>query len=310
MLNNQKNANNSYSVLMTVYAKENPEHFEQAIRSMLFQTVKPNDFVIVCDGPLTEALDAIISHYVQLEPELFQIIRCQCNGGSGTASRIGLAQCRNELVARMDSDDISVENRMEILLEAMEAEPELAAVGGQMAEFIQGPESVVGYRILPTEPEKLWDYARTRSPMNNITVMLRKSAALDVGSYSDLRTREDYELWIRMLAKGYRLRNLDRVLAYARVGKDMYNRRRGLEYSKNAVYTEKLLLECGFISRPEYYLNLSARFTMSVIIPRKLGHWIFRTFLRQRGVAAVTGEQAGTISPEVFNGPFRKSAEA
>lgn len=304
MLDNMTEVNYCYSVLMTVYAREKPAYFEQAIRSMLFQTDRTDDFVIVCDGPLTPQLDAVISHYTQMEPELFHIIRCEENLGSGTASRMGLLACKNELIVRMDSDDIAVSDRARVLLDAFRREPELAAVGGQMAEFVHDPAQVIGYRILPTEPEELRRYAASRSPLNNITVMLRKSAAIAVGNYSDIRTREDYELWIRLLGNGYRIRNLDRVLAYARVGEDMYERRRGLEYSKYTVYTEKVLLEFGFINRLEYCFSLCARFVASVLLPKKLSYWLFRRFMRKSSIPQDLTVEAGGISPEVFGGAF------
>ncbi len=297
--------NDAYSVLMTVYEKEEPAFLEQAIRSILFQTVKTDDFVIVCDGPLTPQLEAVIDHYARLEPGIFHIVRCEENYGSGKASRIGLQECKNELVARMDADDIAAENRMELLLKAFRKEPELAVIGGQMAEFIHDTSRIVGYRILPTEPERMHQYAASRSPMNNITVMLRKSAAQEVGSYSDIRTREDYELWIRLLAKGYKMRNLDKVLGFARVGEDMYNRRRGLEYSKYTVYTEKLLLEFGFINRLQYCISLCARFTASVLLPKKFSYWLFRKLMRKKAAPEYNTAVEAWVSPEVYNGPFQ-----
>lgn len=271
-----------YSVLMTVYAKENPAHFEWAIRSMLFQTVKPNDFVIVCDGALTPELDAVIEHYVRLEPVVFQILRLEENCGSGVASRQGLLLCRNNLVARMDSDDLAAVNRAELLLQAFQNNPELSVVGGQMAEFQGDYKKISAYRILPTEHEDLMRCAASRSPLNNITVMFRKSAALEVGNYNDIRVREDYDLWIRMLSAGYRMTNLPRVLAFARVGEKMYARRRGIQYFRYAVRTEKLLLKNGFISPVKFGMELTMRFAASVLLPERFSHWLFRRLMRSK----------------------------
>lgn len=287
-----------YSVLMTVYNKENPIYFEWAIRSMLFQTVKPDDFVIVCDGPLTPALDAVIEYYVQQEPKLFQILRLKENQGSGLASRKGLQLCRNELVARMDADDLAAVNRAELLLQEFRTESELAAVGGQMAEFISDYKIITTYRILPIEREALMRCAASRSPLNNITVMFRKSAALAVGSYSDIRSREDYDLWIRMLSAGFHIKNVPQILAFARVGSDMYKRRRGIEYFRLTMYTEKQLLRYGFISPAKYAIELVMRFMASVLLPDRFSHWLFCRLMRSK-----TYEQGNTgagVADEVF----------
>lgn len=302
----------AYSVLMTVYYKEKPEYFEQSIRSMLYQTVRPDEFVIVCDGALTPELDAVIAYYSDAWPGMFRIIRLSENCGSGAASREGMLACRNELVARMDADDISAYNRMELLLEAFRKEPELCAVGGQLAEFIDHPDRVISYRILPTEPEDVYKCMALRSPINNITVLLRKSAVLAVGNYSQLRAREDNELWIRLLGNGYRMRNIDKVLSYARVGEDMYSRRRGMEYFRQTVYTEKTLLKYGFISPVRYAAELCARFAASVVLPEKFSYRLFCLLMRKKnyteGDALLPEAKPTYVIDEVFAGPFTRAA--
>lgn len=290
-----------YSVLMTVYHQEDPVFFEWAIRSMLFQTVRPDDFVIVCDGPLTPALDSVIDHYVRREPDMFQILRLKENCGSGAASRQGLQLCRNELVARMDADDLAASNRAELQLREFRTDPELAAVGGQMAEFVSDHNVVSAYRILPEEHEALRRCAGSRSPLNNITAMFRKSAALAVGNYSDVRAREDYELWIRMLSAGYRMKNVPQVLAFARVGNDMYGRRRGVQYFRLTMHTEKLLLRHGFISPVKYGMEAVLRFTASVLLPKRISYWMFSLLMRSKTYEADVPAAPGTgVADAVF----------
>ncbi len=302
-MNTSASRTNSYSVLMTVYYDESPLDFEQAIRSMLFQTVVTDDFVIVCDGPLTEELERVITFYSEAYPGLFNVVRLKENSGSGIASAEGLIQCKNELVARMDADDISASDRCEKLLAAFEKEPKLSIVGGQMAEFSDSPDKVDAYRVVPTTHDEIYKCAAKRSPINNITVMFRKSAALSVGNYNNLRVREDYHLWIRMLAAGFYAANLKDVLAYARVNCAMYGRRRGIEYFKLTLVTEKLLRKCRVTSFMQYVLKVPMHFATSVMMPRCIGAKLFQMVMRRKSKNTPVSEMDSMpISELVFKG--------
>ena len=95
----------NYSVLLPVYNREKPEYLRKSIQSMIDQTVPTDDFVVVCDGPLTEKLDAVLSAYESLFPDIFRLVRLEENRGLGAALNEGMKYCRNKLIARMDSDD-------------------------------------------------------------------------------------------------------------------------------------------------------------------------------------------------------------
>lgn len=103
----------NYSVLMSVYFKESPEYLKQAIESIQAQTVPTDDFVLVCDGPLNDALDAVIAAKQQEMGSALNVVRLARNGGLGNALNKGIKHCKNELVARMDSDDIAYFDRCE-----------------------------------------------------------------------------------------------------------------------------------------------------------------------------------------------------
>ena len=92
-----------YSVLMSLYKKEHPEYLRLALDSMINQTVKPDEIVLVEDGPLTDELYAVVEEY----KDYLTIVVNKTNLGLGLALNEGLKACRNELVARMDTDDIS-----------------------------------------------------------------------------------------------------------------------------------------------------------------------------------------------------------
>ena len=116
----------NYSVLMSVYYKEEAEFLRLSIESVMHQTVKPNDFVLVCDGPLTEELDAVIADAAAQYGPLLQILRLEKNQGLKHALNAGLPLCKNELIARMDSDDVCAEKRCELQLKCFAEHPELA----------------------------------------------------------------------------------------------------------------------------------------------------------------------------------------
>ncbi|NLK22328.1 MAG: glycosyltransferase [Epulopiscium sp.] len=215
-----------YSVLMSIYNKEQLEFFIKSVESMLRQTIKPDEIVIVKDGPLTAELDQAINRYKKQNPELFTIVPLEKNLGLGPALNEGLKKCRNELVARMDTDDISLENRCELQLKEFNENPELCIVGTWTNEFYDEPSNIVTSRIVPEKHEDIMKFSRRRSPFNHPTVMYRKSAVLGCGGYQDVLRKEDIDLFIRMLHNDCLSMNIPKPLLLFRSNKDNYKRRK------------------------------------------------------------------------------------
>ena len=214
----------NYSVLMTVYEKEKPEYFQQAIDSMMDQTVMTDDFVIVCDGPLTKELELVIDKSVHKHPDIFQIVRLEKNVGIGAATNIGLQYCKNDLIAKMDADDVAVLQRCELQLATFADCPQLAVRGGYLAEFDHDPNEPYAIREVPLENEDIRKFARRRQPFNNVTVMYRKSAVLKVGGYRPMGRNEDFDLYIRLLHADYYARNIPGILTNARTDRTAMRR--------------------------------------------------------------------------------------
>ena len=208
-----------YSASMCVYKNDNPEHFKLAVDSILNQTCKPDEVVLVVDGPVTETLDEIINNCEKTN--VFNVIRLTENLGHGNARRIGLENCKNELVALMDADDISVPDRFEKQLSVFENDKKVSVVGGNISEFIDNPKNIVGRRIVPKKDAEIKEYIKKRCPMNQVTVMFKKSHVNNVGGYIDWYCEEDYYLWIRLALKGYKFANINETLVNVRVGKEM-----------------------------------------------------------------------------------------
>ena len=160
-----------YSVLMSVYHKEKPEYLKQAIESIQAQTLPTDDFVLVCDGPLNDALDGVIAAKQQEMGATLNIVRLAQNSGLGNALNEGIKHCKNELVARMDSDDIAYPNRCEKQVAVFNAHPEVSICSGIVEEFTTNPGIVDTKRVPPETNAEIIEFAKNRNPFNHPCVM-------------------------------------------------------------------------------------------------------------------------------------------
>lgn len=270
-----------YSVLMSVYHKERPEFLRQAMESIATQTVPTNDFVLVCDGPLNEQLDEVIAQMQNAFGQLLHVVRLEKNMGLGNALNIGIQHCKNDLVARMDSDDISRPDRCERQLKIFEERPELDICSGTVEEFTVQPQDVENKRVVPRTHEEILKFAQKRNPFNHPCVMYRKSAVLAAGSYQDFYLLEDYYLWIRMLLNGSVGYNVQEPLLWMRAGSDMYKRRSGWKYAKSQVRLLKLIKKYGMINAEQYICFVMVR-TVMAMCPNSLRKWLFGMTLRKK----------------------------
>ena len=187
--------NSKYTVLMSVYYKEKPDYLSLSIESMLNQTIKPDEFIIIKDGPLTPELDEVIDTFVKMHPDLFNIITNEVNLGLGPALAKGIETSKNELIARMDSDDYVVDTRCERQLEKFQEDPKLGIVGSYEAEFVDDVENVISIHRVPTEDAEIEQFMHRRCSILHPTVMYKKSAVLKSGNYQSVLLYEDYDLF-------------------------------------------------------------------------------------------------------------------
>lgn len=271
--------NIKFSVSLCTYGGDNPDWLKTAIESVLNVTVRPSEVVLVVDGPVPDNIDAVIKFYE--DNTIFKIVRLKENMGHGEARRIGFNNCSNELIALMDSDDISAPDRFEKQLELFQKDEELAIVGGNITEFIDTPENIVGKRIVPTSDSEIKKYLKERCPMNQMTVMFKKEKVAAVGGYVDWFCDEDYYLWLRMYLAGMKFQNLEDILVNVRVGAEMYSRRGGMKYFKSEAKLQKYMLDNKIIGFRTYFLNVAKRLVVQVLLPNKLRGWVFKKFARE-----------------------------
>ena len=271
-----------FSIITSVYKKDNPEYVRVALDSMLVdQSVKPNEIVLVQDGPVPETLSSVLAEYEANYARVMHIIRLEKNGGLGNALKLGVENAKYDIIARMDSDDICLPDRFEKQLAYIETHPECDIVGGQMTEFIGDPSNIVGRREVPLDNEEIYQYMKSRCALNHVTVMFRKEAVIKAGNYQDWFWNEDYYLWVRMMLAKCRFANIPDVAVNVRSGADQYARRGGKRYFDSEIGIKKLMLKNGMISPREYLLNYLERFIIQLLLPNKIRGWVFRTFARQ-----------------------------
>ena len=282
-----------YSVLMSVYKNETVAFFNTAVESLLSQTVPPDEIVLVRDGRVYEELQAAIDGYVTRYPALFTYLPLEENGGLGKALGYGLPHCRNEIVGRMDTDDICLPDRFEKQLDFLASHPEVDIVGGNISEFMGNPEEIVDYRTVPQSHEEIVEYLKSRSPMNHVTVAFRKSAVLKAGSYENFYLFEDWYLWVRLYLDGAKFANLDDVLVNVRV-LDMAKRRGGMKYYRSCKRLLKFMKDKGVIGFGAYTETKVVRFCGYVLLPDGLRKWAYQKFLRNDSVKSKEAEEKVT----------------
>lgn len=276
-----ESVDNSYSVLMSVYHKEKAEYLKQAMDSIWNQTIPPDDFILVCDGPLNEELDAVIEAMQAAHPDTLHVVRLEKNGGLGNALNKGIKHCKHELVARMDSDDISRVDRCERQLKMFQNDPGVSVVSGIVEEFTTSTDQIEARRVPPKTQEEIITFAKKRNPFNHPCVMYKKTAVEAAGGYQDFYLLEDYYLWIRMLQKGSQGYNLQEPLLWMRAGSDMYKRRAGWKYAKSQKALFKYMKDSGFISGSQYIKSVAVR-TASSITPNCLREFMFKRAMRKK----------------------------
>lgn len=264
-----------YSVLMSLYKKEKPEYLRLAIDSMLNQTIKPDELVVVEDGPLTDELYEVLDEYPMLHR-----VKNETNLGLGLALNAGLKECRNELVARMDTDDCSKPERCEKQLARFAEKPYLAIVGSHIDEFVDDPSNIISKRIVPTTSEEIYKFAKKRSAFNHPAVMYSKTAVLENNGYADLKRNQDVDLFGRMQFEGYKAENIDEALLWFRSSDELAKRRKSWQNTWSYIATIRKFWKMGYSSFVDYAMVGIAQIGM-YLMPVKLQNFVYKKFLRK-----------------------------
>lgn len=260
-----------FSVLMTVYKKDNPEYFKMSLLSVLNQTVIPDEIIVVKDGRVSEALQNVINEISEMNAGLIREIQLEKNLGLGLALNEGLKSCKNELVARMDADDISLPTRFEKQLLAFENNDKLDIVGCPVKEFEGKSDNIIGKRDVPLDNLSIYNYAKRRDPFNHPTVMYKKNKIERFGPYRNYRKNQDTALWIDLLINECVCANIPEYLLLFRFDEQTYKKR------KSWVNT-KILIEIRWNS---YKKGFNSFFDFVIVAIIQLGIYIMPSIFQK-----------------------------
>lgn len=261
---------------MSLYNKENPEYLRQSLNSIYTQSLKPDEVILVEDGPITAELDAVVNEYAEMHPEM-KIIPLPVNGGLGNALNEGLKHCSYDLIARMDTDDISKKDRFQKQVSFMEMHPDIDCCSANIEEFIDETDNVVTLKNVPQDHNEIFKFGKSRCPINHPVVIYRKTAVVESGGYGPFP--EDYYLWCRMLMNGKKFHNLQESLLYFRSSNDVFKRRGGIKYNRAMLNLQKEMYRISYISLYEFLRNVLIR-SMVALIPNNLRSFFYKKFLR------------------------------
>lgn len=271
-----------YSVLMAVYKKDSPKYLNTALESIYDQqTRKPDEIVVVFDGPLTEDLYKVLDDFKRDKESIVKYYLLEKNMGLGEALRAGTEQCSGDYIFRMDSDDISERTRFEKQIKYLENHPEIDVVGTDIAEFETSLNETMRLRICPEKHENIIKMAKRRSPMNHVSVCMKKEALIKCGGYGNVLLLEDYYLWLKMIVAGCHLANIHETLVWVRIGNG-FDLKRG---SKERIYgwkiLQKYMLEHKLINKFEAIINM-AYIYIFVNFPPGLKKVLYDKLLRKK----------------------------
>ena len=265
---------------MSVYAKDKAPYLKEALDSVINQTRPPDEIILIADGPVPQDITDMLESYKKTTPCL-KVFYHPLNQGLGPVLAQGAVYCSHNLIARMDSDDICAPERFEKQLACFAQDADLSIIGGQIEEFDAKTLKTIARRNVPLTDAEIKERLKSRSPFNHPSVMFKKTDILAAGGYRPFHLFEDYDLWMRMAARGLKMRNLPDILLRMRVDSNLYARRGGWKYFKSNKAAQDELLKLKIISLPRWVFNITVRFTAQVLMPNPVRSLFYKRALRR-----------------------------
>tara|TARA_R110002049_G_scaffold113107_1_gene263155 strand:+ start:7121 stop:7939 length:819 start_codon:yes stop_codon:yes gene_type:complete len=245
--------NKKISVVMSVYSNDKAIHFKHSVESLLNQTYKPSEIIIIVDGKVPTKIEELLNYYK--ENNIINIIWLEENKGLANALNVGISRSKHELIARMDSDDICFEDRLEKQLKHL-TENNLDFIGGQMIEFGNDKKDIISYRKVPVNHVDIVKYMKFRAPFSHPTVLFKKEVFIKLNGYDVNIFPEDYDFFVRVYLNGFKMGNLNENVLWFRLGANLseaLKRRWGKSYAKNEYKLYKKYFKLGFYNRLEFF---------------------------------------------------------
>jgi len=267
-----------FCVLMALYHGDKPALFEAAVRSIFLNTVLPNQFIVVIDGPIPAQLESVVQA-LQKEYPLIEFIYLPKNLGLAQALNTGLSHIRYPWVVRADSDDVNLPQRFEALATALNQHPQWQLFSSAILELDENNQPMT-LREVPCSEEEIRQFAKRRNPFNHMAVAYRLDAVLACGGYPNIFLKEDYALWCLFLARKIPVGNLKEVLVHASAGMNMFRRRGGWRYAKSEWQMQNLLVKSGLKGRVQALIDGLLR-AVFFLIPSSLRGYLYVHLLRR-----------------------------
>ncbi len=267
------------SVLMSVYKNDIAENVRVAVESVINQTLKPKQVVMVIDGPVPDELK---QELLQLEKDypIYENVWLEENLGTGGALENTWLRCKYEYIAKMDSDDVSIPTRFEKEINFLKTHPDIDVVGGLGQEFYNEIENLAGLKKVPETHQQIVKFLKSRSPFCHQSIMAKRSIIEKAGGYKPWFYAEDYYLFIRMYLVGAKFYNIQEILVYLRINQNTFARRHGLKYYRSIKGLLKFMYKNKIINYCKYTKEKMIRFVGHVIVPRQLKDKLYRKYLR------------------------------
>ncbi len=272
----------TFSVLMSVYKSDDPGFLKAALMSTYEQqTLKPDEIVIVFDGPLTQELTEVLNAFAADKPDVVKYLPQETNRGLGQALHIGQQHCTCDYIFRMDSDDINLPTRFERQAEYIESHPEIDVLGTDIEEFHEDINEERSLRSCPAAHEEIVRMSKRRSPTNHVSVCIKRSALMSCGGYEHHPYTEDYHLWVKMMANGCKFANMHETLVLVRVGNGFTKKRSSDARIKEWRLLQAYMLEHKMINRFDALVNMQL-INFFVKTPPGLKSLLYKTVLRKK----------------------------
>ena len=270
-----------FSVLISVYKRDNPVWIEEALNSIYDgQIRKPDEIYIVIDGPVPDSIKEILFRFKDKNKSIVVLHQIEKNVGLGEALKIGSEKCKGDYIFRMDSDDISHPLRFQKQIEYIEKHPDVDVLGGNICEFIESINEKIRVRMCPVDMEGIIKLSKIRNPMNHVTVCIKKESLMKCGGYEGLLLLEDYYLWVKMISSGMKLENINEILVYVRLGREFEERRGDPVRIKGWFFIQKFMLRRKMIGILTLLCNMVGIIVFTYA-PVGLRKFIYRKFLRR-----------------------------
>lgn len=267
---------------MSVYKNDDPDFLKLALESIYDkQIVKPDEIVVVFDGPLNDNLYSVLNNFRIGKENIVKYYPQEINKGLGEALRIGSEYCTGDYIFRMDSDDISDSRRFEKQILYVENHPEIDVVGTDIAEFNYSlDEKNMRVRACPSNHEDIVKMGKKRNPMNHVSVCMKRSSLEKCGGYQTLLLLEDYYLWLHMIGAGCKLANINESLVYVRVGNGFDSKRGSKERINGWRVLQEYMIKIGMIDKKRAIFNMIS-INIFVKTPSWLKKYLYSILLRK-----------------------------